>query len=109
MVEIRHYVSRSGKDVFDQWLTRLADTRTQAKIAVRINRLAAGNFGDCKSLRQGLFELRIDWGPGYRIYYAMLGTSCVLLLCGGDKRKQSSDIDRALEYLKDYKDRSGTP
>jgi putative addiction module killer protein len=109
VVEIRHYVSRSGKDVFDQWLTRLADTRTQAKIAVRINRLAAGNFGDCKSLRQGLFELRIDWGPGYRIYYAMLGTSCVLLLCGGDKRKQSSDIDRALEYLKDYKDRSGTP
>jgi putative addiction module killer protein len=109
LVEIRHYVSRSGKDVFDQWLTRLADTRTQAKIAVRINRLAAGNFGDCKSLRQGLFELRIDWGPGYRIYYAMLGTSCVLLLCGGDKRKQSSDIDRALEYLKDYKDRSGTP
>ena len=109
MVEIRHYVSRSGKDVFDQWLTRLADTRTQAKIAVRINRLAAGNFGDCKSLRQGLFELRIDWGPGYRIYYAMLGTACVLLLCGGDKRKQSSDIDRALEYLKDYKDRSGTP
>ena len=102
-------MSRSGKDVFDQWLTRLADTRTQAKIAVRINRLAAGNFGDCKSLRQGLFELRIDWGPGYRIYYAMLGTSCVLLLCGGDKRKQSSDIDRALEYLKDYKDRSGTP
>jgi putative addiction module killer protein len=109
LVEIRHYVSRSGKDVFDQWLTRLADTRTQAKIAVRINRLVAGNFGDCKSLRQGLFELRIDWGPGYRIYYAMLGTSCVLLLCGGDKRKQSSDIHRALEYLKDYKDRSGTP
>jgi putative addiction module killer protein len=109
VVEIRHYVSRTGKDVFDQWLTQLADTRTQAKIAVRINRLAAGNFGDCKSLRQGLFELRIDWGPGYRIYYAMLGTSCVLLLCGGDKRKQSSDIDRALEYLKDYKDRSGTP
>jgi putative addiction module killer protein len=109
LVEIRHYVSRSREDVFDQWLTHLADTRTQAKIAVRINRLAAGNFGDCKSLRQGLFELRIDWGPGYRIYYAMLGTSCVLLLCGGDKRKQSSDIDRALEYLKDYKDRSGTP
>jgi putative addiction module killer protein len=109
VVEIRHYVSRRGKDVFDHWLTQLADARTQAKIAVRINRLAAGNFGDCKSLRQGLFELRIDWGPGYRVYYAMLGTACVLLLCGGDKRKQSSDIDRALEYLKDYKDRSGTP
>jgi len=54
------------------------------------------------------FELRINWGPGYRVYYAMLGRGCVLLLCGGDKRKQSSDIDRALEYLKDYKERSET-
>ena len=105
-IEIRHYVNRTGKDVFDYWLTELRDARAQAKIASRINRLAAGNFGDCKSLRQGLFELRIDWGPGYRVYYAMLGRVCVLLLCGGDKRKQSSDIDRALEYLKDYKERS---
>jgi putative addiction module killer protein len=56
-----------------------------------------------------LFELRIDWGPGYRIYYATLGKVCVLLLCGGDKRKQASDIDRALEYLKDYKGRIGMP
>jgi putative addiction module killer protein len=106
VIEIRHYVSRSGKDVFDHWLAQLADARAQAKIAVRIDRLAAGNFGDCKSLHQGLFELRIDWGPGYRIYYAMVGVACVLLLCGGDKRKQSSDIDHALKYLKDYKERS---
>lgn len=67
-----------------------------------------GTFGDCKPLRQGLSELRIDWGPGYRVYYAMIGRECVLLLCGGDKRKQSSDIERALEYLKDYKERTGT-
>ena len=93
---------------FDDWLTQLADSRVQARIAVRINRLAAGNFGDCKSLRQGLFELRIDWGPGYRVYYAMIGPACVLLLCGGDKRKQSADIARALEYLNDYKERTGT-
>jgi len=109
VVEIRHYVSRSGKDVFDQWLTQLADARAQAKISVRINRLAAGNFGDCKSLHKGLFELRIDWGPGYRIYYAMRGTACVLLLCGGEKRKQSSDVDRVLKYLEDYKERTKTP
>jgi putative addiction module killer protein len=89
-------------------MTQLADARAQAKIATRINRLAAGNFGDCKPLRQGLSELRIDWGPGYRVYYAMIGGECVLLLCGGDKRKQSADIDRALEYLKDYKERTGT-
>jgi probable addiction module antidote protein len=62
VIEIRHYVSRVGKDVFDDWLTQLADARAQAKIATRINRLAAGNFGDCKSLRQGLYELRIDLG-----------------------------------------------
>jgi putative addiction module killer protein len=62
VIEIRHYASRSGKDVFDDWLTQQADTRAQAKIATRINRLAAGNFGDCKSLGQGLYELRIDWG-----------------------------------------------
>ena len=61
MIEIRHYVNRVGKDVFDDWLTQLAHARAQAKIAIRINRLAAGNFGDCKLLRQGLSELRIDW------------------------------------------------
>jgi putative addiction module killer protein len=107
-MEIRHYVTRAGKDVFDAWLTQLADARAQAKIATRISRLALGNFGDCKPLRQGLCELRIDWGPGYRIYYAMAGRECVLLLCGGDKRKQSADIARALEYLKDYKERTGS-
>jgi putative addiction module killer protein len=106
VIEIRHYVNRAGKDVLDDWLTSLADARAQAKIAIRIDRLAAGNFGACKSLRQGVSELRIAWGPGYRVYYAMIGRECVLLLCGGDKRKQSSDIDRALEYLKDYKERS---
>ena len=62
-------------------------------------------YADCKALRQGLYELRIDWGPGYRVYYAMIGRECVLLLCGGDKRKQAADIEPALEYLKDYKER----
>ena len=108
MIEIRHYVSRAGKDVFDHWLAELADARAQAKIATRIDRLAAGNFGDCKPLRQGVCELRVDWGPGYRVYYAMVGKVCVLLLCGGDKRKQSADIDRAIEYLSDYHERAET-
>ena len=107
MAEIRHYISHAGKDVFDGWLSRLHDARTQAKVATRVNRLATGNFGDCRPLRQGLWELRIDWGPGYRVYYGMIGKDCVLLLRGGDKRKQSSDISRALEHLKDYKERTG--
>jgi putative addiction module killer protein len=108
VIEIRHYISRAGKDLLDSWLSKLADARAQAKIAIRINRLAAGNFGNCKALGQGLYELRIDWGPGYRVYYAMLGKVCVLLLCGGNKRTQSSDIGRASVYLKDYKERTQT-
>ncbi|MGH9756790.1 MAG: type II toxin-antitoxin system RelE/ParE family toxin [Candidatus Acidiferrales bacterium] len=109
MIEIRHYVTRTGQDLFDQWFAGLPDARAQAKIAIRIDRLSAGNFGDCKSLRRGLCELRIDWGPGYRVYYAMLGKVCVLLLCGGQKRRQSADIELALRCLDDYKERIRTP
>jgi putative addiction module killer protein len=105
-MEIRRYLTASGRDVFGDWLSGLRDARTRAKIIARIDRLALGNFGDCKALRAGLFELRIDWGPGYRVYYALVGGACVLLLCGGDKRKQSPDIRRALEYLKDYRERT---
>jgi putative addiction module killer protein len=105
-VEIRRYLTESGRDVFGEWLSELRDLRTRAKIVARIDRLSAGNFGDCKPIRDGLFELRIDWGPGYRVYYAQVGKACVLLLCGGDKRKQASDIKRALENLKDYRERT---
>jgi putative addiction module killer protein len=106
MIEIRHYVTSSGRDVFGEWLEELNDDRTRAKISVRIDRLAAGNFGDSKALRDGVRELRIDWGPGYRVYYALLERACVLLLCGGDKRKQSSDIERAVQYWNDYQHRT---
>jgi putative addiction module killer protein len=109
VIEVRHYLTHAGKDIFDDWLTRLADSRAQAKIAIRIDRLAAGNFGDSKPLHFGVRELRIDWGPGYRIYYAMIARERVLLLCGGDKRKQASDITRAIEYFKDYKKRIAIP
>jgi|SRR5580698_9623125 putative addiction module killer protein len=105
VIEIRSYVTRNGRDVYDDWFSNLSDARARAKITARINRLALGNFGDCKRLRQGLCELRIDWGPGYRVYYTLLGNVCVLLLCGGDKRKQASDIERALAYLEEYKER----
>ena len=108
MIEVCRYVTRSGKDVIGEWLAGLRDLRAQAKIAVRIDRLSVGNFGDCKPIRQGLWELRIDWtrlSPLLR----HAGRTCVLLLCGGDKRKQSADINRALGYLKDYKERTGKP
>ena len=98
-MEVRRYLTESGRDVFGEWLAGLRDARTVAKIVAPIDRLSVGNFGDCKALRGGRFELRINWGPGYRVYYALVGRACVLLLCGGDKSKQSSDIKRALEYL----------
>lgn len=108
MIEIQRYVTRAGKDIFGDWLAYLNDARARAKITVRIDRVAAGNFGDCKALGEGLYELRIDWGPGYRVYYTMIGKRMVLLLCGGDKRKQSSDIARAIEFLEDYRERGKT-
>jgi putative addiction module killer protein len=95
--------------VFGEWLDSLKDAKAQARVAVRINRLAAENFGDHKALGDGVWELRIDWGPGYRVYYGPVGRTVVLLLCGGDKRKQAADIAKALEYWKDYKERSVKP
>jgi putative addiction module killer protein len=106
MMELRHYTTTSGKDVFESWLASLKDDQAEARIDARINRLSRGNFGDCKPVGGGVWELRIDYGPGYRVYYAMVGQTCVLLLCGGDKRKQASDIAKAIEYLRDYKQRS---
>jgi putative addiction module killer protein len=109
MVEVLRYVTESGRDTVRQWLDGLHDARAAVRIVMRMDRLAKGNFGDCKPLREGLWELRIDYGPGYRVYYAMAGRTCVLLLCGGDKRKQAADIDRAIGYWNDYKRRVGKP
>jgi putative addiction module killer protein/probable addiction module antidote protein len=99
VVEIRRYVTRAGKDVVGDWLAALKNVQARARIAVRIDRIAIGNFGDTKYLRDGVSELRIHLGPGYRLYYAILGDTCVLLLCGGEKRKQSSDVNRVFQRL----------
>ncbi len=106
MIEIRRYTTAEGKDVIGEWLGGLADLRARARIAVRIDRLAGGNFGNAKSIGEGLHELRIDYGPGYRVYYGIIGRACVLLLCAGDKRKQSADIKRARNYWSDFKQRT---
>ena len=87
------------------WLEALKDLRAKAHIQARMVRVAAGNFGDCKPLRDGVQELRIDYGPGYRVYLSRQGPILVLLLCGGNKADQSRDIERAIEYLKDWKER----
>ena len=77
------------------------------RISRRIMLLERGGFGDCKPLRDGVWELRIDYGAGYRVYYGMTGKEIVLLLCGGDKRTQSRDIEKAIAYFEDYKLRTG--
>ena len=107
--EVRHYCTANGRVVVGEWLRSLRDQDAKARIVTRFSRLSLGNFGDHKPMRDGVWELRVDVGPGYRVYYAMADKTCVLLLCGGDKRRQSSDIERAVEYWKDYKKRTATP
>jgi len=94
MVEIRK------TETFAKWLDGLDDIRARARILVRIERLAAGNPGDVKPVGEGVSELRIDYGPGYRVYYKKQGRSLVILLAGGDKRTQSRNIKTALRLAR---------
>jgi putative addiction module killer protein len=88
-------------------LESLNDRKAATRIAARLDRLVAGNFGDCKFVGNGVSELRVDYGPGYRIYFGRIGRDIVLLLCGGDKRRQAADIASAMQYLADFKRRNG--
>jgi putative addiction module killer protein len=100
--QVRDYCAADGADVFGAWFDALRDRQAQERITVRIDRLALGLFGDAKLLREGVRELRVDYGPGYRIYYALAGRTVVLLLCGGDKRTQRTDITRAAGYWLEF-------
>ena len=106
MYELRHYTNLEGLDLFGRWLDGLRDRQAQARIAARMVRLSNGNFGDCKPVGEGVWELRVDWGPGYRIYYAVDGKRVVLLCEGGDKRTQSKDIARAIQRWNEWQTRS---
>lgn len=90
-------------DVFSKWLLKLKDLRATARILARIESLGQGNFGDSKSLGSGLHELRIHFGPGYRVYFTRKAGLVVLLLCGGDKSSQSKDIARARDILSELR------
>jgi putative addiction module killer protein len=103
--EIRHYLTSDERDLFLEWRNKLHDTKAKIAIDRRINRVELGNFGDHKFCRDGVWELRIDVGPGYRVYYAIPGRQVILLLCGGDKRTQDSDIARACEHWQDWQGR----
>jgi putative addiction module killer protein len=104
-MNVIHYLTESGRDPLQLWLDRLPDLRARVAIVRRLDRLALGNPGDHKALRDGVHELRIDVGSGYRVYFSNVSDSVVLLLCGGVKRTQSADIDRAVRYLVSYKRR----
>lgn len=105
MMEVKAYQDAAGCKPYADWLASLTDNKTKARILARVNRMAAGNFGDCKPLRDGVQELKLDFGPGYRVYLSKQGPVLVLLLCGGDKSDQSRDIGRAIAYLKDWEQR----
>ena len=94
-------VLQSG--AFKEWVSGLKDARARARIAARVRRAELGNFGDSKSVGSGVSEMRIDHGPGYRLYFTVRGQSLILLLCGGDKRTQVTDIRRAQQMLSELK------
>ena len=87
-------------NVYARWLDSLRDARARARVLVRIERLAAGNPGDVRPVGEGVSELRIDYGPGYRVYYKKQGRRIVVLLAGGDKRTQSDDVKTALRLAR---------
>ena len=98
MIEIRQ------TSIFDRWLRTLRDQRAKARIAARVQRASFGNVGDARPVGGGISEMRIDYGPGYRVYYAPRGGDLIVLLCGGDKRSQVNDIQRAKSILRELKE-----
>jgi len=104
---IEEYITPSGKSPYAEWFDDLRDTIGKAKIAARIDRAAHGNFGDWKSIKgaQGVYEMRENYGPGYRIYYSIVGRKIILLLAASTKREQDRTIAKAKEYMADYEKR----
>lgn len=106
MFQIDDYLTEDGRVPFKEWLASLTDRQAKARVLMRVQRMASGNFGDCKPLQNGVWELRIDHGAGYRVYYAQAGKKLLLLLIGGDKSKQQADINKAIAYWHDWKKRT---
>lgn len=103
--ELRIYRTTDGRLPFETWLVSLHDERARARILVRLDRVSLGNFGDCRNVGGGVQELRIDYGPGYRVYFGQVGSTIVLLLYGGDKNTQAVDIRLAQNYWNEYRRR----
>lgn len=99
---VREYVQANGRIPFRVWLDHL-DVTTRARVQARILRFETGNLGDHKDVGDGVWEARLDFGPGYRVYFGRRGRDLVLLLTGGDKKSQSKDLRRAREMWRDYR------
>lgn len=104
-MEVKYYITEDGREPVVEWLKGLKGSRERGVVRARISRLQLGNPGDSKSVGDGIWELRVDTGPGYRVYYARSGNVTMLLLCGGSKKSQNSDIALAKEYWTKYKSR----
>jgi len=101
--EVVVFRAKDGRVPFEEWLDDLKDKKAVAQVLARLARVRQGNLGDCKSVGGGVSELRVDYGPGYRVYFGQKGRTLVVLLCGGDKRTQDRDIRLAKHYWHDFK------
>jgi putative addiction module killer protein len=102
--KLQVYQTQNGREPFTEWLKSIRDRRTRTRIRERLERLEDGNFGDCQSVGAGVYEMRLPFGAGYRIYFGEIDNTIVLLLCGGDKSSQAQDIERAKTYWLEYKE-----
>ena len=103
MIELVLYEQGDGRCPFNEWLDSLRDKKAQSRVVTRLFNVKAGNLGDCASVGEGVIELRVHVGAGYRVYCGRSGISVVILLCGGDKSSQSKDILRARAFWADWK------
>ena len=105
MIELLRYQRDDGREPFTEWLDTMRDKVALARIRIRLRQVQAGNFGDCEPVGEGVTELRVHVGAGYRAYFGRHGKSIVILLCGGDKRSQSADIKQAKALWMEWKRR----
>ena len=99
---VQFYRGSNGREPFTEWFNTIRDQQTRTRIQRRLVRLEDGNFGDCPAVGEGVFELRLHFGPGYRLYFGHTDNTSVLVLCGGDKSTQARDIERAKTYWREY-------
>ncbi len=104
--ELRSYIDEQGRAPFEAWVLEL-DSQAQAKVTIALSRLQRGNVSNVKAVGEGVSELKLNWGPGYRVYFGQDGRTIVILLCGGTKKHQSRDIATAKARWADYKARRG--